>query len=74
MSYIIGFFRFWYDFLIGDSWQVAVGVALVTVVTRLLITSMPQLAPVAGPGFFLAMLAVFCSVVLNEQKKPPPRR
>ena len=45
MRYITGFFRFWYDFLIGDSWQIAVGVALVMMATRLLITAMPQLAP-----------------------------
>jgi hypothetical protein len=73
MRYITGFFRFWYDFLIGDSWQIAFGVALVIVVTRLLIAAAPQLAPVAGPGFFLALLAVFCGAVLNEQKKPPAR-
>jgi hypothetical protein len=73
MRYITGFFHFWYDFLIGDSWQIAVGVALVIGVTRLLIAAMPQLAPVAGPGFFLALLAVFCGVVLNEHKKPTPR-
>ena len=68
MRYVTGFFRFWYDFLIGDSWQIAAGVALVIIVTRLLIAAMPQLAPVAGLGFFLALLAVFCGVVLNEQK------
>ena len=26
---IAGFFRFWYDFLIGDCWQIAAGVAVV---------------------------------------------
>jgi hypothetical protein len=70
MRYITGFFRFWYDFLIGDSWQIAVGVALVIVVTRLLLVAMPQLAPAAGPAFFLALLAVFCGAVLNEHRRP----
>jgi hypothetical protein len=23
---IVGFFRFWYDFLVGDCWQIACGV------------------------------------------------
>src|ERR1044072_5732721 len=49
MRYITGFFRFWYDFLIGDSWQIALGVVLVVVATRALIKVMPQLAPVAEP-------------------------
>lgn len=26
MKYITGFFTFWYDFIVGDAWEVAVGV------------------------------------------------
>ena len=26
MKYIVGFARFWYDFIIGDDWRVAAGV------------------------------------------------
>lgn len=26
MRYIVGFGRFWYDFIVGDDWRVAVGV------------------------------------------------
>jgi hypothetical protein len=29
MKYIRGFFAFWYDFIVGDAWEVAVGVVLV---------------------------------------------
>jgi len=29
LNIIVGFFRFWYDFLIGDCWQIALGVACV---------------------------------------------
>ncbi len=25
MKYIAGFFRFWYDFIVGDSWVLALG-------------------------------------------------
>ena len=28
ISRIKGFFAFWYDFVVGDDWRVAVGVAL----------------------------------------------
>lgn len=68
MKYLTGFFRFWYDFLIGDSWQIAIGVAVVILVTRELILKLPQLASVIGPVFFLALLTVFCGVLLNEQR------
>ena len=28
MKYIKGFFAFWYDFIVGDAWEVAAGVAV----------------------------------------------
>lgn len=28
MRYITGFFAFWYDFIVGDAWEVAAGVVL----------------------------------------------
>ena len=70
MRYVSGFFRFWYDFLVGDSWQITAGVVLVVAATRQLLIAMPQLASAAGPGFFLAILAIFCGVVVSEQRKP----
>jgi hypothetical protein len=27
MRYIVAFLRFWYDFIVGDDWRVAAGVA-----------------------------------------------
>ena len=27
MKLVIGFFRFWYDFIVGDDWRIAIGVA-----------------------------------------------
>jgi hypothetical protein len=29
MRYVIGFGRFWYDFIVGDDWRIAVGVGAV---------------------------------------------
>jgi len=28
LGIIAGFFRFWYDFIVGDSWEIAAGVAV----------------------------------------------
>ncbi len=28
MSYVRGFARFWWDFIVGDDWRVAVGLAV----------------------------------------------
>jgi hypothetical protein len=33
MKYIVGFFRFWYDFLVGDDWKIAASVVLTLVLT-----------------------------------------
>jgi len=31
MKPLILFFRFWYDFIVGDCWQVAAGIALLMI-------------------------------------------
>lgn len=36
MRYIKNFGIFWYDFVVGDDWSVAVGVVLALVITALL--------------------------------------
>ena len=37
MRYVRGFGRFWYDFVIGDDWRIAAGVAAVLGVGALLV-------------------------------------
>jgi hypothetical protein len=36
MKYLVAFVRFWYDFIIGDDWRVALGVAAGLALTALL--------------------------------------
>lgn len=37
MRYLTGFVMFWYDFIVGDAWEVAAGVLLSLVVSWVLI-------------------------------------
>jgi len=37
MRYLIGFAQFWYDFIVGDDWTIAVAVVLALIVTSLLV-------------------------------------
>ena len=37
MTYVMRFLRFWYDFIIGDDWLVAAGVAVSVLVCALLV-------------------------------------
>ena len=36
-SLLMGFLRFWYDFIVGDDWTVAAGVIVALAVTSVLI-------------------------------------
>jgi hypothetical protein len=36
MKYIVGFFQFWYDFVVGDDWTIAAGVVIALALTALL--------------------------------------
>lgn len=37
MSYVKAFLMFWYDFIIGDDWVIALGVVLALIGTHLLV-------------------------------------
>jgi hypothetical protein len=36
MRWVIAFFRFWYDFIIGDDWLIAVGIVAAIALTALI--------------------------------------
>jgi hypothetical protein len=36
MKYVNGFLRFWYDFIVGDDWRVAVSIAAAIGLTAVL--------------------------------------
>jgi hypothetical protein len=37
VRFVIGFIKFWYDFIIGDDWTIAVAVVIALSVTHMLI-------------------------------------
>ena len=39
MRYVIAFARFWYEFVVGDDWSIAAGVAVVIGATALLVNA-----------------------------------
>ncbi len=68
MKYLSGFFTFLYDFIIGDSWQISLGVIGVILATRFLTIAQPNWAGALQPLFLLALILVFCGVLLNETR------
>jgi len=39
MKYLVNFGQFWYDFVVGDDWTVAVGVVIALALTAILARS-----------------------------------
>jgi ribonucleotide monophosphatase NagD (HAD superfamily) len=39
VRYVVGFLRFWYDFIVGDDWRIALSVAAAIGLTALLVSS-----------------------------------
>ena len=37
MRYVVGFLRFWYDFVVGDDWRIALSVVAAIGLTALLV-------------------------------------
>jgi hypothetical protein len=54
MTHLRTFGKFWYDFIVGDDWQIAAGVALAFVVT--FVASFSPLAWIVVPIFVLALI------------------
>lgn len=70
VSIVVGFFRFWYDFIIGDCWQIAAGVAVILLTGALAVQS--QALPEAIIPFVVAgavMLLVLLTVVGEFRRK-----
>ena len=77
VNIIVGFFRFWYDFLIGDCWQIALGVTCVmgglafAIHAGLLTAILHSWVPLAA-GAAIMLLIVF-SVLIEFNAKARKR-
>ena len=60
MKYIKGFFAFWYDFIVGDAWEVAAGVLVVLLLlfagTRLIGSAVSQAGAILLPLAIVGLL------------------
>ncbi len=63
MSLVVRFLMFWYDFLIGDCWQIAAGVVIALVLAAVVIGVDSGLASDVGPLLALLIAAVVAGTV-----------
>ena len=70
MGIVIGFFEFWYDFIVGDAWEVAAGIVIVLAVGALLARSPAVPALVIGPVVLVgALLVIGFSLFLEARRR-----
>ena len=69
MKFITGFFRFWYDFVVGDAWDIAAGIVVVIVLGALIaradVLAEQQLTLLVGAG----IVAVVGSSLYMEARR-----
>ena len=72
MRYLTGFLRFWWDFIIGDDWKIAAGVALVLAVDAALVaaTDLPNsvIALVGAIGIISVAMASIVGGALSQRR------
>ncbi len=68
MKYLSGFAAFWYDFVVGDAWEVAVGVVGALLFIGVLAGFAPQFTSLLGPIFVVAILAIMAASLWYEQR------
>ena len=70
MKFVKAFFRFWYDFIIGDDWKIAAAVVIV-----LLAGALAVIAGVGGTALLPPLLAIGLGVAFTTSLliDTPPR-
>jgi hypothetical protein len=72
MKYVKGFFAFWYDFIVGDAWEVAVGVVLALLGAYLLSRYAP--GPATSAGLAILLPIVIMSLLTYSIWRVPRQR
>jgi hypothetical protein len=70
MRFVRGFGRFWFDFIVGDDWRIALGVVLVLGLGALLVAADALAAELLMPLLAGAIVAVVAaSIVLGARHR-----
>jgi hypothetical protein len=69
MRFLRGFGRFWFDFIVGDDWRIALGVVLVLGAGALFVATDAVVADLLMPLLAAAIVAVVsASIVLGARR------
>ena len=68
MRYLAAFFRFWYEFIVGDDWRIAAGVVAVLAIGALA-TRAGYAEPALTLTLFAGLVAVFALPLLADSRR-----
>ncbi|MCX6022311.1 MAG: hypothetical protein NTZ05_11395 [Chloroflexi bacterium] len=68
MNYLTGFVWFWYDFIVGDAWEIALGVVVVMAALWAIIEAQPNAAVAVGPILPAALIVITAASLWFEQR------
>ena len=69
MTHVRTFFRFWYDFIVGDAWEIAAGIVVVLVIGALLARSDAVPAAAIPPLMGLGIILVVGGSIVAEARR-----
>ena len=76
MRLVAGFARFWWDFIVGDDWRIALGVVVVLGAGALLVSaadaSTAVVATVTAGGIMLVAIGSIVAAALRAGRPRPP--
>jgi hypothetical protein len=71
--FVVGFARFWWDFIVGDDWRIAAGVLVVLGLGALLVAggdaSDPLVAALTAAGIMLVAIGTIVSAALRATRR-----
>jgi hypothetical protein len=71
--FVVGFARFWWDFIVGDDWRIAAGVVLVLGLGAVLVAggdaSDPLVAALTAAGIMLVAMGTIVSAALRATRR-----
>jgi hypothetical protein len=67
------FGRFWFDFVVGDDWRIAAGIALVVVVAALVVHERVVRADAIAVGVPVVVVALVAGSILFDAFRAPER-
>ena len=69
MRLVTGFVAFWYDFLVGDAWDIALGVVVALVVMAFVAAASPGTKEMLGPLLAVAVIGLTWGSLRRELRK-----